>query len=118
MTFNSVIVPESDPNISGWSADPDHDGRSNHDEYLAGTSPLNHDSFPQLALSLASVSISLSFDLPMNRSAQIETSPDLKSWNLWNMPGNAGLPLPGGTASITGSSTNSHQFFRLRFGEN
>ena len=107
----------NNPNALATS-DPDGDGRSNRDEYLAGTNPLDGGSFPALHASLTGASISLNFNLPTNRSPQIETSTNLQGWNLWDVSGNAGLPSPGGLISISGTLTNSQQFFRLRIREN
>ncbi|MES2572793.1 MAG: hypothetical protein V4710_22410, partial [Verrucomicrobiota bacterium] len=62
--------------------------------------------------------IFVTFHVPANRSAFIETSSDLAAWTLWNVPGNAGLPQPGGTVTLGGPKLGSGQFFRLRLREN
>jgi glucose/arabinose dehydrogenase len=99
--------------------DADRDGRTNWEEYLAGTSPTTPGGYLVPSLQRADEEIVLNFPLPKNRSFQIETSTDLQLWTPWDIPGNAGLPHPGGAVSISGpGSTLSSQFFRLRLNEN
>jgi len=96
------------------AADPDHDGRSNHDEFLAGTSPTIGNGFLTPTVSHTGGNATLSFTLPANRSYQVQTSPDLTTWTPWDVPGNAGLPHPGGTAVLSGPVTPpDRQFFRV-----
>ncbi|MGB8170725.1 MAG: PQQ-dependent sugar dehydrogenase [Chthoniobacteraceae bacterium] len=100
------------------AADPDRDGHSNGEEFLAGTSPLDGGSFVQPSVTVGSESVNLSFHLPANRSAQIEASTDLQEWNLWDVPDNNGLPAAGGVFSISADFAEARQFFRLRLREN
>lgn len=111
--FNSTNAANAQP-----TADPDGDGHSNREEFLAGTSPLSGGDFVRPTVSVSSSLVSVSFNLPTNRSSQIEASTNLQQWNLWNVPGNDGLPTVGGLFSLSGAFTNAQQFFRLRLWEN
>jgi hypothetical protein len=107
-TFGSSNSPAGDP-----AADPDGDGRDNTAEFLARTGPLDGGSFFQPQLTSNGATVSLSFDVPANRSVSIETSTDLATWTLWDAPGNNGLPQPGGIVIVTGPQLGPNQFFRL-----
>jgi hypothetical protein len=111
--FGSASSPEGEP-----AFDADFDGTNNHGEFLAGTFPLNGASFliPQPATSGPNVSITL--DVPPNRSVQVWTSTNLQTWTLWDAPGNHGLATPGGPLTITGPRIGPSQFFRGVLKEN
>jgi hypothetical protein len=111
--FGSGTSPEGEP-----ASDPDSDGSQNTSEFLGLTNPLSGASFlaPQVAAETSNVSIT--FNVPANRSATIETSTNLSTWTLWDVPGNAGLPHPGGAVTLTGPKLGPQQFFRLRLQEN
>ena len=111
--FGSSVTPEGAP-----AFDADGDGRTNQDEFIAGTQPLSSASFLVPQLSATGPNLTLGFDIPADRSFQIETSTDLATWSLWNIPGNQGLPQPAGSVSISAPLTGSRQFFRLRLWEN
>ena len=111
--FGSAASPDGDP-----AFDADGDGRSNQDEFLAGTNPKSSASYLTPQLGASGMNLTYGFSIPANRSFQIETSPDLATWSLWNVPGNSGLPQPGGPVSITAPLTGGQQFFRLRLWEN
>ncbi|BCU78498.1 PQQ-dependent sugar dehydrogenase [Luteolibacter sp. LG18] len=101
------------------TADPDSDGQSNRDEYLTGTSPTHPNAQPAPTLKITGNQAALSFDLPSNRSFQIQTSPDLKTWHPWNIPGNGGLPTKAGTATLSGPiDPGDRHFFRVIIREN
>jgi hypothetical protein len=68
-------------------ADPDGDGQSNGDEFLSGTNPLSAESVMRLNVTVRQGVVNLSFNLPADRSAQIDTSTDLINWSLWDVPG-------------------------------
>jgi hypothetical protein len=112
-TFNSASSPQGDP-----AANPDGDGSNNAAEFLAGTLPLNGSSFLTPHVGLPGDSAAVTFNLPANRSATVETSQDLTTWSLWDAVGNAGLPLPGGPFTVTGPRQGPRQFFRIRVTEN
>jgi uncharacterized repeat protein (TIGR03806 family) len=97
-------------------ADPDGDGQSNGDEFLSGTNPLSAESVMRLNVTVRQGVVNLSFNLPADRSAQIDTSADLINWSLWDVPGNSGLSASAGVFSISGSAAE-YQFFRLQLRE-
>ena len=100
------------------AADADADGTNNYGEFLAGTAPLDGASFVRPQISTTESQVSISLPLPANRSAQIETSTNLQSWSLWNIPGNHGLATPDGTVNLTAPRSGQTQFFRVRMREN
>jgi uncharacterized repeat protein (TIGR03806 family) len=98
--------------------DADSDGQTNSLEFLALTGPMNGASFTAPLVTTSAGNVSVSFDVPENRSAFIEFTLDFVSWSLWNVPGNAGLPQPGGNVTLIGPMLGPQQFFRLRLQEN
>lgn len=94
------------------TADPDGDGSNNQAEFLAGTNPLSGASRLRSSVSLNGPQASFSLDLPANRSAVIEYSDDLQQWQPWDIPGNQGLPQPGGLRTFTGPKPGAAAFFR------
>ena len=111
--FGSSSSPEGDP-----AADPDADGFTNRQEFLAMSQPKSGSSVPDLSPVMSNGNISLQFNAPANRSVQVETSNDLFQWSLWDVPGNQGLPQPGGPISLQGPATESRSFYRLKIREN
>ncbi len=112
--FGSANSAEGEPGF-----DADADGGDNYREFLAATGPLNGGSFLQIQPSLAGGgNITISLTLPANRFAQIETSTDLQSWSLWDVPGNQGLATPGRSLNITAPIADPKRFFRPRLNEN
>lgn len=98
-------------------ADPDNDGVNNTAEYLASTSPLDGASFFKAEPAVtgpAGDTITVTFSVPPNRSAVVETSTNLSDWFYWDVPGNSGLPQAGGPVTLTGPAEGSRQFFRVR----
>ncbi len=110
--FGDTMSPEGAPDF-----DADFDGQTNAQEFLAGTVPNNSGSFFTAALDETGANISLTANLPANRSYQIETSTDLANWTVWDVPGNNGLATPGGVISLSGPRIGEKQFFRFRLGE-
>ena len=111
--MGALSPAQSDP-----AADADGDGITNRDEFLAGSGPLDGGSFPRLAPGLSIGQFRLDFIAPANRSVQVETSSNLIDWSLWNVPGNHGLPQPGGALMLQGPASPGAAFFRLKFQEN
>lgn len=109
--FGSPGNPAADAN-----ADPDHDGRSNLLEFLAGTDPNDPKSFsPSPTLTATNGQWQLNFTQPANRSATVETSTDLAAWTLWDVPGNTpGFPSTSQMRSLSVSLDTPRRFFRLR----
>ncbi len=111
--FGSSTSSQGDP-----AADPDSDSRTNTAEFLALTNPLDGSSFLAPQVSTNGSNVTFSFAAPANRSAFVDTSSDLINWSLWDVPGNNGIPLPGGNVMLTGPMLGTKQFFRLRLQEN
>jgi uncharacterized repeat protein (TIGR03806 family) len=108
--FGSDTSPEGEP-----GSDADSDGSDNAGEFLAGSAPLDGASFPQTLVNDGpGGDVTVTLDVPANRTAQVETSLDLASWSLWDIPGNQGLAAPGGALSLTGPKLGPRQFFRWR----
>ncbi|MFD0895825.1 PQQ-dependent sugar dehydrogenase [Luteolibacter ambystomatis] len=113
-SFGSSTSPRGEA-----GADPDKDGQNNREEYLTGTPPTDPNAKPVPALKITGHRASLSFNLPPARSFQVETSPDLKTWHPWNIPGNGGLPAKGGTSTLDGPiAPGDRHFFRVIIREN
>jgi uncharacterized repeat protein (TIGR03806 family) len=111
--FRSTTSPESQP-----GADPDRDGQSNAEEYLANTDPTNASSrFNSLLGSTAGAQALFTFTQPANRAALVETSTDLVNWTLWDVPGN--MPSYPGIAQprmfTVPLNMESQRHFRLQF---
>ncbi len=111
--FGSPNSPAGDP-----ASDADADGHSNAQEFLASTSPQNGASFFTPSLAAPGNDFTLTVSLPANRSFQIETSTDLQTWSLWNVPGNNSLATPGVPVNVTGPRLGERQFFRFLLREN
>jgi hypothetical protein len=59
--------------------------------------------------------LQLTFTQPPNRSAIVETSIDLSTWTLWDVPGNApGYPAEAMQRMLTIPAGADHEFFRFR----
>src|SRR5439155_12667049 len=79
----------SNPNAAA-DADPDGDGQTNLQEFLAYTDPNNAASAsPPAAVTSNNGQLQLNFVQPANRSTVVETSFDLSTWTLWDVPGNS-----------------------------
>lgn len=102
----------SNPVISGPDADADGDGRTNFEEFMAGTDPLSAASFLQLNIAPAGGGTQLSFSGVSNKSYTIQSrdSPNSGSWtgftNVNTLPSNI-------TISVPVAATNDKRFFRL-----
>ena len=98
--FGNTTSAAGDP-----AADPDGDGHTNFEEFLAGTNPNAGTNFLSPVPALVGSNVSLSASIPANRTVQVETSTDLANWSLWNTPGNGGIrggayPLKDGENNI------------------
>jgi hypothetical protein len=108
-----VSVPGTAP-----GDDPDADGASNLAEFLALTDPLSGSSFLRPQVDVGRDRVTVSCEIPANRSASIECCEHLGTWQPWDVPGNHGLPNAGGLLQISGPRTGTRQFFRVRLSEN
>ena len=109
--------PDNDP-AGAPGEDPDRDGLTNQDEFLAGTNPKNSSSAFRPGVSVAGNSVTLGFNVPANRSYRIHTSTGLSQWSLWDVPENQGLPAGGGPVQITRPAGDPKRFFRIELFEN
>jgi len=98
--------------------DEDLDGRSNRQEFLAGTNPNAVDLPPALAMTMTGDNMDLSLPAILGRSVLLEFSNDLVDWEKWISAGNDGLPRdPASPATFTIPLTEPMQFFRARIEE-
>ena len=102
--------------LAASTADPDGDGQTNYQEFLAYTDPNDAESFQSpVGLTNTGGGVELDFLQPANRSAQIETSLDLQTWTLWDVSGNTpGYPAAAMQRMLAVPSGEDHEFFRLR----
>ena len=98
--------------------DPDADGASNLAEFLALTDPLSGSSFLRPQVTAGPDHVTVSCEVPANRSVVVECSEHLGTWQPWDVPGNHGLPHGGGLFQLTGPKTAARLFFRIRLAEN
>jgi glucose/arabinose dehydrogenase len=111
--FGSASSPEGDP-----AQNPDSDSATNEGEFLSGTNPLDGGSALHPQITTTGGGSSVTFSVPATRSFLVETSDDLQTWKLWDVPGNNGVGGPAGTITLTGPSSGDSQFFRVRIWEN
>ena len=111
--FGSLTSPEGAP-----AFDADGDGQTNRHEFLTGSSPQDGAGGFSPQASLAGNSFRLTFILPADRTASVETSADLGAWLLWDVPGNNGLPRLPGPQILEGPRPAPRQYFRVLVKEN
>ena len=103
-----------DPQINDAALDPDGDGMSNRQEYLAGTNP--HDAldfFHFSRVSIAPTSCALEFPTQTNRTYAVEFRNSLLATDAWQSLTN-GVPGTGGTMVINAARNQNIRFYRLR----
>ena len=99
-------------NVGDALLDPDGDGLSNWQEYVAGTAPNNALSVPRLEISRASNGVWIGFQLASNRTCTIQS---LERWGAANWSNLARIPaqsLPLHT-NLLDATTGSNRFYRL-----
>ena len=111
----SHFEPDDDP-AGEPELDADGDGRSNRDEFLAGTNPLDGNSRLLPLVTQDGETMKIAFSLPANRSFQIKSTADLAEWTPWDVPGNQPLPRKAGLVEIV-FPLEPMRFFRVELQE-
>ncbi len=97
------------------TGDADFDGQTNGFEFLTGTDPLNANGRWTLSAQLVGGNYEVTFPQTENRAVLVETSLDLQTWSLWDVPGNQPMfTFEGAMRTITGSANGDQQYFRAR----
>ena len=105
------------PSISGPGADPDHDGYSNQEEFLAGTEPGNSESRPQFKITPGTNSTPmLRFQAATNRTYIVENRTGITTGS-WVQFANITNPPEGTPVEIPAANTNKSGYFRLRISQ-
>ena len=111
--FGSPAPPAAAP-----GADPDRDGQTNALEFLTGTDPINPNGRWTLDAQTIGGNYQLTFPQTENRAVLIETSLDLQTWSLWDVPGNQPIFIfESEMRTLTGAVTEPVRFFRARITE-
>lgn len=101
------------PEDQSPDADPDGDGRTNREEFLAHTNPLLADQGPAPGGNLIGGNFQLTLPALPGRGVRLEHSDDLSDWNLWPGSGNDGLERSSGAPwQITVPLSENRGFFR------
>ncbi len=108
-----------DPPVGGEEADDDDlDGRTNEQEFLAGTNPTVVDAPPKLGRVKSGDNLEFTLPVIPGRSVILEASEDLVEWREWTAPGNDGLPRDSESPAVFSVPTeNPSEFFRATIGE-
>ena len=98
------------------AGDPDADGFTNYNEYIADTNPTNAASYFHIAgiANTNTTNVAVSFQSSANRRYTLCQTTNLTSgvWN--NVPSQSDVPGNGGTTTLTDSSpTNTQRFYRI-----
>ena len=97
---------------------PDFDGQTNAFEFLTGTDPLDANGRWILSTQTVAGNYELTFPQTENRAVLIESSLDLQTWSLWDVPGNQPTFIFEGTMrTLSGAATEPARFFRARISE-
>ncbi len=96
----------------GETDDPDGDGRTNRDEFNAGTDPNNGNDFFQTGLAFSNGWKTVSFNTASNRFYNVDCSTNLVEGSWFPMLGNE--PGTGGDLSATDTNDCPRAFYRIR----
>jgi hypothetical protein len=101
--------------LAAAGADPDGDGQTNYQEFLGYTDPNDAASAQASPGFTTNGGLQLTFIQPANRAAVVETSFDLHTWTLWDVPGNTPTyPVQAMQQMLTIPAGSNQEFFRLR----
>lgn len=96
-----------------FTYDPDHDGFTTLQEWVANTDPTNPASFFQIASVSNLPPVTVWIQSSNDRIYTLLSSPDLLgSWT--PVPGQANVPGNGGLLGLTDTNTASQQFYRVQ----
>src|SRR5207247_9525184 len=105
------LNPNDPTGVNGANGDPDNDGFTNLQEYLAGTDPHNAQSY--LRLQIVSIGpVRLQFIAQANRSYTIEYAPSPAG--PWNRLIDFGAVNSTQTQHVTDASVNAMRYYRIR----
>ena len=108
----------SPPDGGDPEVDSDLDGRTNIQEFIAGTDPKKFDLTPQVKISRGGGTIDLTLPAIRGRGVTLMVSDDLVTWEKFDSKGNNGLERnPSSPASFSTSTTKDMEFFRVMIEE-
>jgi len=111
--IDNGLDPHSAVGNQGANGNPDGDGFTNLQEYLAGTDPLDSQDYLKFAnISRTGGTISLSFKAAAGRSYSILYRPGLESGN-WQKLTDLDAPVVTGLIQVNDVVSNSPRFYRL-----
>ena len=103
-----------DPAVA--AGNPDQDGRSTCDEWLADTDPTNPESYFHLIAIASGPPMTISFQSSSNRLYTLCSTSNLAGAVWSDMPGQTGRPGSGGIDTLTDTNTTAQRFYRVRVG--
>jgi glucose/arabinose dehydrogenase len=111
--FASTTHPDAEP-----GDDPDGDGQENRMEFIQRT----HPRLPQVpsrpTVIVSGESLEVRFLHPSGRPGLMETSTDLETWAVWNVPGNLlTVPAENRLRTFTVPRDETRRFFRFKLEE-
>ena len=110
------FVDDLEAPTSAPEADPDRDGSSNEQEYLADTDPTRGDRSWRADLVISGLRPHLLLPPVAHGSLEIERSADAAVWSPWRPEPAAVTWLPDGTQSVALDGGVPRQFYRVRLG--
>lgn len=111
--FGDVTSPQGAPGF-----DQDGDSATNEYEYLTHTDPFDPASIWKPEFHLENGVAHHTFQGLSNRKIRAFYSQDLLDWQLWQVPGNDGIPVPDGTSiHLQGPIEGGNKFYRFSIEE-
>ncbi|MEO7318916.1 MAG: PQQ-dependent sugar dehydrogenase [Chthoniobacteraceae bacterium] len=100
------------------TGDADFDGQTNGFEFLTGTDPLDANGRWPFSAQIVGENYEVTFPQTENRAVLIETSLNLQTWSLWDVPGNRPTyNFEGAMRTIVAPVTEPSRYFRARITE-